>query len=129
MQSHSSLKAILNAFLLLTCGLQLISASPIAQTEESNYTDGLRCNKPRVRKEWWDNYPSSRRIIARLTDYRRELTTPEKADYIRAIKCLHNLPGSYQDIIPALSAYEDYVLVHKLQTPYVHLVVSGIIEF
>lgn len=56
---------------------------------------------------------------------RRKLNTTEKADYIRAVKCLHEkLPAITTDTVPGASTrFEDFIGVHKLQTPNIHFVV------
>jgi tyrosinase len=57
----------------------------------------------RLRKEW------------------RQLTIPERKDYIRAVKCLHTKPSIYTDALPSsASLYEDFAAVHKFLTPYIH---------
>lgn len=59
--------------------------------------------------------------------HRRKLTTAEKADYIRAVKCLHEqLPAITTETVPgAVSRFDDFIGVHKLQTPYIHFVVRA----
>jgi hypothetical protein len=54
-------------------------------------------------------------------NFRRQLTIPQRKDYIRAVKCMHKIPGIYRDIVPSsLTLWEDFAAVHKLQTPFIH---------
>ncbi|RPB03291.1 Di-copper centre-containing protein [Choiromyces venosus 120613-1] len=96
-----SVSACSKLLLAFSIGLSLVSAHPMAQAED----DAARgCKHPRIRKEW------------------RQMSQRERADYHAALNCLHSIPGLYQDKVPGLSSYEDYVYLHKSHTPYVHLV-------
>lgn len=56
-----------------------------------NETQTIRCTEPRVRHEW------------------RSLSTAEKHDYIRAVRCLHSTPSK---IRPNGTLYDDYPYAH-----------------
>lgn len=78
---------------------EVILASPIVEASSA------QCTKPSVRREW------------------RKLSRKERADYIRAVNCLDNLPHSpdlrptvFPDDIPPVnesaSLYDDFVYIH-----------------
>ncbi|EPQ57105.1 Di-copper centre-containing protein [Gloeophyllum trabeum ATCC 11539] len=78
---------------------EVILASPIVEAFSA------QCTKPSVRREW------------------RKLSRKERADYIRAVNCLDNLPHSpdlrptvFPDDIPPVnesaSLYDDFVYIH-----------------
>jgi len=86
-------------FASIIIGVGLMAIGSLAAPKASPPTDG----HIRVRKEW------------------RQLSTAERKDYIRAVKCLHTIPGQYRDIVPSsLTVMEDFAAEHKLQTPYIH---------
>ncbi|KAL6414942.1 hypothetical protein AUP68_01478 [Ilyonectria robusta] len=65
------------------------------------------CTKPLVRKEW------------------RTLSTKQKGEYIKAVKCLASKPSQTGGIYPgAKSRYDDFVATHVVNTDLIHFVVS-----
>ncbi|KAA8893710.1 hypothetical protein FN846DRAFT_913731 [Sphaerosporella brunnea] len=76
---------------------------PYPEKQPFGYEPAFGEQPMRVRKEW------------------RQLTIPERLDYIRAVKCMHETPGIYRDLIPSsMTLFEDFAGVHKQQTPYIH---------
>ncbi|KAH9905172.1 hypothetical protein F4778DRAFT_802652 [Xylariomycetidae sp. FL2044] len=64
-----------------------------------------QCGKPLIRKEW------------------RTLSSPEKQEYLSAVKCLQNTPGKTANRYPGVrSRYDDFQGEHINQTDNVHFV-------
>lgn len=65
-------------------------------------------------------------IVPYSSEYRSQLSKPEKKSYIKAVKCLHKKPArTPKEIAPgARSRYDDFVVTHILQTMSVHATVS-----
>ncbi|KAF5025387.1 hypothetical protein F66182_2552 [Fusarium sp. NRRL 66182] len=76
------------------------SASPVARATGT-------CSDPVVRKEW------------------RELTDPEKAEYLRAAVCARNLPNKGYEFVDAVTTrMDDLVYTHYILNNEIHFVAS-----
>ncbi|KAI5854711.1 hypothetical protein BZA05DRAFT_434947 [Tricharina praecox] len=95
---------IITIFLVTVAGALVVPNYPSNSDHPFGYDAAYSTEPVRVRKEW------------------RQLTIPQRKDYIRAVKCLHSTPGTYQDLVPSsLTMYEDFAAEHKLRTPFVHV--------
>ncbi|KAF8537168.1 hypothetical protein BDD12DRAFT_250431 [Trichophaea hybrida] len=84
-------------------------------------TGGLAAPRPTALDEAARSIPNDREEHLRVRKEWRQLTIPQRKDYIRAVKCMHKIPGIYRDIVPSsLTLWEDFAAVHKLQTPFIH---------
>lgn len=56
------------------------------------------------------------------SESRHKLSSSERKAYVAANICLQTTPGVYKDVsgLKQLTAYEDFVYVHKIYAPYVH---------
>lgn len=56
--------------------------------------------------------------------FRRQLTEPQKKEYLDAVVCL-TTKAAKSGIAGAVHRYDDHVAVHNSQTPDIHWVVSA----
>ncbi|TGZ77421.1 Di-copper centre-containing protein [Ascodesmis nigricans] len=86
--------------LAFTAAIGLTTGSPVLQQRNSD-----QCYWASPRKEW------------------RMLTNQEKLNYINAVKCIQNKPSSMKSKFPySTSRYEDFIMLHKSETPRIHFV-------
>ncbi|KAJ5655856.1 hypothetical protein N7507_007806 [Penicillium longicatenatum] len=64
------------------------------------------CMNPIVRKEW------------------RDLTKPERADYLSAVQCLSFLPDVTGGLENATNLYQSFQATHSRETLYIHWVID-----
>ncbi|KAJ5585486.1 uncharacterized protein N7459_005286 [Penicillium hispanicum] len=82
------------AKLFLSLGLLLLAGDSLA----------AQCKDPPQRKEW------------------RQLTKPERADYLNAVRCLASKPDITGGLENATNLYQSFQATHSQQTPAIHWV-------
>lgn len=61
-----------------------------------------------------------------LTQNRRSLSSTEKSDYIKAVKCLQSKPSILKRDYPgSVTLFDDVAIVHILKTPNIHFNASS----